>query len=55
MKVSKEEQGFWDAVFLLSMKEQIDRINRQLEPVRASEEAAACADVALAARRARSQ
>jgi hypothetical protein len=52
VKVSKEEQAFWDAVFLMSMSEKTDR---GFDAVRASEEAAMCADVALAARRARSQ
>jgi hypothetical protein len=52
MKVAKEEQAFWDAMFLMSMSEKIDR---GFDAVRASEEAAMCADVALAARRARSQ
>lgn len=52
MKVSKEEQAFWDAVFLMSMSEKIDR---GFDAVRASEESACLADVALAARRARSQ
>lgn len=52
MKVTKEEQAFWDAVFLLSMSE---KIKRGLDAVMATEEAAMCADVALASRRARSQ
>jgi hypothetical protein len=55
VKVTKEEQPFWDHVFLLGMKEHVERVARQVEATRASEEAAVLADVALAARRARSQ
>lgn len=53
MKVTKEEQAFWDQVFTIGLTRLLDVGG--MSTVKAVEEASCLADIAVAARRARSQ